>query len=51
MSSIDMPDSTLAALVDRSISGLLLSSSIANGFGRSVEERCDIGGENGGGAA
>lgn len=51
ISSIDMPDNTLAALVDRSCSDLALSNSIAKGFGKSVEERCEIGGENGGGIA
>lgn len=51
MSSIDMPDKTLAALVERSWSDLTESRSIGSGFGRSVEERCEEGGEKGGGTA
>jgi hypothetical protein len=52
MSSTDMPDSTLAALVERSWSVLAVSMSIGVGLGRSEEERCeDTGGEKGGGPA
>jgi hypothetical protein len=50
ISSADIPDSTLAALVERS-SDLIMSMSIEAGF-VSVEERLAVrGGEKGGGTA
>jgi hypothetical protein len=49
ISSTDMPDRTLAALMERSWSDLTPSKSIAKGFGRSAEERCEDTGEKGGG--
>lgn len=51
MSSADMPDNTLTALVERS-SDLIMSMSIEVGLWVSVEERlADRGGEKGGGTA
>jgi len=51
ISSTDRPDKTLAALVERSCSESVESRSITLALGRSAEERCDAGGEKGGGAA
>jgi hypothetical protein len=51
ISSADIPDSTLAALVERS-SDLIMSMSIEAGLCVSVEERLAVrGGEKGGGTA
>lgn len=51
ISSADIPDSTLAALVERS-SDLIISASKEVGLCASVEERyVDRGGEKGGGTA
>ena len=51
ISSIDMPESTLPALVDRS-SDLIMSMSMEAGLCESAEERwAERGGEKGGGKA